>query len=510
MNQTLDKAAQLIEEALAANLALQSQYKKKLEEISKIKVQNRLDCIEIKNALHRHWKQKYDTEEVGGSAGDVTRRKTADTKWKRRYFIDSKKSTPPPNSDTVLRRKWEGDLASETYLYRFTPWSKEELSVLLETAEEVRNEQRQRLRQERERSRTDARQIDPIVKDADINFREVATRVYKKLSKTKPTNAQKASLKSHTYSLSEEMVKANYVPRPWMDYRIKFLNSVSPSINKRPFTKVESMKIIEFLHKYNGNPPWHLVAQALNTSRTPFQCFHHAQTKLSHTLSDLSSSVVFSPDEDELLFKFIAASGPQMVMNYHTTTLMAQKFFPQASHFQVLNRANTTLINPQFSNEKWKEEEVRTLAMAMKVYSKTDNPLARASFLLEGRSTKMVTDKWVNALNPCYSTKPFSYEEDRALMEAVKRVNATPENWNAIASEFPTRNPKALMSRWMELANVEDLAKMQAKQLVKRGIRRMGRRNAKTSRKVNRIEELEHSLSIDDFAVTFKKKQRNR
>ena len=94
---------------------------------------------------------------------------------------------------------------------------------------------------------------------------------------------------------------------------------------------VASLKVIEYLHSHDGNPPWHLVAKTLGTSRTPFQCFQHAQTKLSNTLREMGNPIIFLQDDDELLFKFIAASGPQFVINNNTATLMAQKIFPKAS-----------------------------------------------------------------------------------------------------------------------------------------------------------------------------------
>lgn len=513
MNQILENTAKLIEDAIAENLTLQSKYKNKLEEISKIKVDNRRHCIKIKNALYHHSTRSHTQDSHDGQRSEVSSSNThADRKWKRRFFMDANNTTPEPNPDTLLRRKWEGQLTSGNYLYRFTPWLKEETSLLVDIAEQVRKEQQEQQLMRRNQQVDDSGidQTSIVIKDSDIDFREVAKRMDAILSEKKLSNAQKLSLQSHTYSLSDGLLKGGgYVPRSWMDYRIKFLNSLSPSINKRPFTKAESLKVIEFLHEHNGNPPWHIVAQALNTSRTPFQCFHHAQTKLSHTLvNDLSSSSNFSPDEDELLFKFIAASGPQTVINHHTATLMAQKLFPNVSHFQVINRANMSLVNPQYVNEKWSEEEERTLAMAMKVYSQTDNALAKASFLLDGRSAKMVADKWIRSMNPCYNTQPFSIKEDKALVATVKKLNANPENWNKVASKFPNRNPRSLLNRWIELANVQDVAKMQGNQLVQRKVRRLGRKKLNKSKNVVKEGGTDDVITCEDFALRLKKRQR--
>jgi hypothetical protein len=167
-----------------------------------------------------------------------------------------------------------------------------------------------------------------------------------------------------------------------------------------------------------------------------------------------------------------------------------------------------SLVNPQYVNEKWSEEEERTLAMAMKVYSETDNALAKASFLLDGRSAKMVADKWIRSLNPCYNTQPFSDKEDKDLIAAVKQLNANPENWNKVASKFPNRNPRALLSRWMELAHVNDVAKMQGNQLVQRGVRRLGRKKLNKSKSIQNEVETDDVLTPEDFALRLKKRKR--
>lgn len=167
-----------------------------------------------------------------------------------------------------------------------------------------------------------------------------------------------------------------------------------------------------------------------------------------------------------------------------------------------------SLVNPQYVNEKWSEEEERTLAMAMKVYSQTDNALAKASFLLDGRSAKMVADKWIRSMNPCYNTQPFSIKEDKALVATVKKLNANPENWNKVASKFPNRNPRSLLNRWIELANVQDVAKMQGNQLVQRKVRRLGRKKLNKSKNVVKEGGTDDVITCEDFALRLKKRQR--
>jgi hypothetical protein len=377
----LQATSNALEKAIQANLDIQAELIAKLRHIAQVKQNNRLQCTKIKSALERHLDSRIDEELGNKNNADETTAQTEgnvksymnkqwndndNLKWKRRYFVDPERSKPEPNDDEIRRRTWEGDLASGDYVNRLVPWSKIEINALIECAEEVRKEQQQE------------EENDLPVKDADIDFHKVAARVEAKLSKKKFTPSQMAR---HTYSLPDGTTKNKHIPRSWVDYRIKFLCSASPSINKRPFTKAESLKIIELLHSYDGDPPWHLVARTLGTSRTPFQCFQHAQIKLTNTLKETGNTAMLTKDEDELLFKFIAASGPQFVLNTYST-VMVQKMFPHANHNRIMLRAHMSLMNPQFANENWSEREERMLALGMKVYDGCEMATGKAGVSL--------------------------------------------------------------------------------------------------------------------------------
>lgn len=507
----LQETTTAIEQAIAANKSLQSRLLAKLEEISDTKRRNRLQCIQINTALENHLEDEankdFGNDQLEFKMPNIGKSQKCrawgnlDRKWKRHYFIDPDNSIPEPNADEIERRKWEGELASGSYVHRFTPWWKDEMSLLTKFAEEVRKEQHQQLQENDEGD-------DPvIVKDGDIDFCEVAKRVQKELAKKLFTSAQRSTFHLHNYSLAEGTIRKKYTPRPWIDHRIKFLNSLSPSINKRPFTKEETLKIMEALHLHHGNPNWATLAQHLNTSRTPFQIFRHAQTKLSNTLRDLSDPSILSKDEDELLLKYIAASGPQMVINNHANIVLTRRFFPQASAIQMSTRINQSLVNPQFVNEKWTEEEERMVVMGMKVYQ-GEYAAPKAAFLVDSRSSKMVCDKWNRSLNPCYNTQPFSQIEDRAMIAAVKKRKGIINSWSEITSKFPLRHPAAVKNRWMELAKREDIVKLQGNQYMRWGMQRLGRKIKKSRRNEDGDTADLDVLASSDFAVRFKKKLR--
>jgi hypothetical protein len=139
-----------------------------------------------------------------------------------------------------------------------------------------------------------------------------------------------------------------------------------------PFTKDESMKILEQVHLHNGKPPWHDVAILLN--RTAWQCLLAYQTELTN-----SRSSPWTREEDEVLLKYVAAMGPQWVLTLGSAADLCAHVLPNRSPKQILARANTTLVNPNFTHGIWSDEEERKLVLCMKVYRDTSNPITRAA-----------------------------------------------------------------------------------------------------------------------------------
>ena len=62
-------------------------------------------------------------------------------------------------------------------------------------------------------------------------------------------------------------------------------------------------------------------------------------------------------------------------------------------------------------------------------------------------------DKWNRSLNPVYSTQPFTKVEDRKLLLAVKETNIKSRDWKVVSRMFPLRNPRTLLSRYLDLTN---------------------------------------------------------
>ena len=127
--------------------------------------------------------------------------------------------------------------------------------------------------------------------------------------------------------LSKKLSKSTHIPRTSIQCRLAYLNFASSSINKSKFTKKESLKILEWVHKHKDHPPWEKVAQSLETNRTPWQCFQHYQ----NTLNGKLKTRLWTVEEDELLLKYIAAQGPQYVVNISNAEDISRRFFPDRS-----------------------------------------------------------------------------------------------------------------------------------------------------------------------------------
>lgn len=491
LNDKVREISSDIEKSLDINLKLQEDLQERLLLISKKKKRNRIRYLNLSRSMDKYLfeskvdlklRQRYKDSQKGVQRDwKITNEGKIKT---RRFFIDPDKSVPESNQDTIRRREWEGNLTSSG-TNRFVPFSKLEIELLKHYAEDIRTKQQNKLRLESgDESLT--------IKDEQIDFKAVTEAIASELQTRKLSNFQKAAQDCHSFS-QLGIENPDYLEcRSWIDYRLKYLCSLSPSINKSPISKQESLMILEALHKHEGNPPWDILAKELSNGRTPFQCFVHAQTKLSNSMSkDINTHQSFTQEEDELLFKFIAASGPQFVIDMHSATLMSQHLFPKTSYLQIVTRANETLMNPAYTFDKWTEDEERLLALSMKVYSQCEKKFTRIAELFPNRSYKSVIDKWNRSLDPSFSTTPFTEQEDADLLEAVRGVDSTTINWKNISQQFPSRKPESLMRRWSEIASIDEVMDVKRESLLQRGLKSVGR-NKTTSEGGENVIDREH------------------
>jgi len=152
------------------------------------------------------------------------------------------------------------------------------------------------------------------------------------------------------------------------------------------------------------------------------------------------------------------------------------------------------LVNPNFVQQHWSDEEERKLVLCMKVYREDDSSLVRVTNHFPDRAPKVIWDKWHRSLNPEFSQKPFTKKEDADLLAAVNRLGGV-GNWTEIARLFPLRNSKNLYTRWLSLTNEATLIKKQSDTFKAKGACRVG------------VVGSGKLLSPDDFEVRIKRKK---
>lgn len=128
--------------------------------------------------------------------------------------------------------------------------------------------------------------------------------------------------------------------------------------NRTPFTKHESLTLLKKFH--NGE-------ELLLPKRTKWQAFQALHAAADH------NKVSWTLEQDEVLFKAVAAAGPQQVLSQHFASHLSAIL--QKNPKTILQRTMTSLLNPVFVNDMWSDEDERRLCLLMKVYRDSPNPM---------------------------------------------------------------------------------------------------------------------------------------
>jgi len=147
-----------------------------------------------------------------------------------------------------------------------------------------------------------------------------------------------------------------------------------------------------------------------------------------------------------------------------------------------LFRLNGTLLNPNYRNEIWSQDEEKKLVLCMKAYRDNVSPIVKAGNHFPDRASKYVSVKWNRSLNPKYTTRRFTPSEDAALLQAVQKAISSSDDdhhdsistgdnndksdnisatmtssmtgkWMSIAKQFPNREPRVLQNRWLDIVS---------------------------------------------------------
>ena len=473
-----------LQTALQANRDLQQAILIEQKRLADGKARNRSQAVALRSKLEKIILQLSPT-----TSKDHRSNKFVTRQWNRLYFVDSDGiSQPAPNPDTKRRRQLERETAMIRYLE--PPWSNAENKELKRILEEQQQNQLKRCA-----SHPGQTEEPPPNMDWEQVARVLSDRVPLQIGTVGP----------------------HLPPRTAAQCRIQWQNHLRKAA---PFSKDESEEMVQLVESYydsqrNQRADWQEIAQALQESnkvpRTAFDCYSHYYHLHSHKKSASSSSTkrpLWTPQEDELLLLYVAAAGPQFVVDAESVKLLAGRLLPNHSQTQLLARINDSLVNPNLKRDFWTEDEERKLAILMKVYRDKGPPpkdLQAAASHFVSRSNKSVSEKWQRSLNPSYNTKPFTPAEDERLLEILRQQQGI--RWIDLSEQyFPDRHPQRLANRWADLATDQDILVRTKHVLVNEQFKKQT--NASTTEKSSGLSHAEN-LTADDFVVHIKKRRKS-
>mmetsp|Transcript_7017 Transcript_7017/g.10233 ORF Transcript_7017/g.10233 Transcript_7017/m.10233 type:complete len:374 (+) Transcript_7017:99-1220(+) len=333
-----------ISAALHSNLALQSELKSRILDVRKLQSQNRHDANEVLSSLSLAW----------GNDADISTPITA-----------VEKGTEIPLD--FLTKKFVDDTHHEK--------------------ERIGN------------------------KDMYCNNREWTEEEVKQLQHSINGARKDASKQIPDNELLVEVASKCKIPsRSAHDCHVALFTFADPAIMTTNFTKKESRFILDIMSELgDGNGKdvdWLELATKLNEKlypkrqhrRTPWQCFKHYQSTLK------KAALPWSRDEDELFIKYLAAHGPQFLLQGDGLAQTNSNLFPYRNPNKLSIRTYNTLLNPNYVQDWWKKDEERKLALLMRAYSESDGtlPLKYASQAAHfpRRAQALVSVKWIRTLCP--------------------------------------------------------------------------------------------------------------
>ena len=308
-------------------------------------------------------------------------------KWMRRFFIDKYGSTPEVIWRDTLG-KYEKDTTHSTVVMFERNIDSHLSSEKVQTA--WKNIQRENWK--------------------NSSLEEVAIKMYKTVGVYTPPEAPFSSrTPSAMPSYAPETFECDLrwaVPSS-AEFLVPCFTFVDPKIAKTKFTKQECLHIMAMACALGGDKQqsvdWYELAMKHYTKfnrQTPWRCFSHFRSLLQNPVT--TRCPPWTPDEDELLLKYLAVQGPQFLLQGDSAVQTCRNLFPHRSTVQLILRAQSTLVNPNYIHDAWSPDEKRKLALLMRAYSNEQNPLNLVSRTVHfpRRAPKSVAEKWIKTLNP--------------------------------------------------------------------------------------------------------------
>ena len=475
----------LFQNMIDANKALQGSLQSELQSVNKAMNQNRAkaDSLVYQLLLLKGSSSVPSIKNDSQVNHFPNANTTPNRRWTKRFFVDHKGSEPRPNQDTLRRRNIE----QKSFFYHTQPpWlSKESDDLLSIVAQHIVEHQKTHHNQHPppQQNRGDTDNIvttnDESTQPVDFQLiAEILNRRHDHGSIVRRNSGRTTSQQSVRHQRSAKECEIQYRMEKSRNSRKLLFNDV------RERTALEQAVDSMLSAVGLANMDWDNIAEEVCAAvpatyrYTALDCLFAYHTKLKTPSAHLqTTSSSWTREEDELLLKFIAAAGPQAVIDSKNTLVqstLCTQLLPHKSKKQIFTRVNHSLLNPNMQRNDWSDYEERRLPICMKIYY-TPNPqdgfqLYCASTHCYGRSTKSVVDKWNRSINPAYTTKPFTNEEDEELLKVMRSVLGNHNEiddaqkqlqhigWVELSQTFfPHRHPQRLQSRWSELATDQDI-----------------------------------------------------
>jgi hypothetical protein len=472
--------------ALRTNATLQRALRREFRKVTESIRQNRGEVayytnLLLQNSSPKSLQQRLNAREVAmGTNGEVLGA-TRSRRWTRRFFVDHRGSEPELNIDTLRRRR----LDKETFFHHSQPpWSSKETANLNAVVQTLLNsdETDMMLSQSGEKLQMDhsddlttikAHRMERAIADL-IDFETVA-------------KALSPSL------LSDDDCNSVECKRTAEECQIQYDNLKNDEKNRSISDKQENLLVLSHVVSLTSSSfgstsiDWDLVADKITIALqlqpeiqrlSGWDCLVAYYRKSRAPLVQLrTTSTAWTFHEDEFVLNYLAAAGPQTVIDSKNSLIQNTllSLLCGKSKKQLFNRVNQSLLNPNMTKNDWSEYEERRLPICMKIYYSPNqqdcNQLYCASTHCHGRGSKSVVDKWNRSINPEYSTRPFTREEDDALLLVMRsslsqnapndRVGEQCQKhmgWTDLSLKFfPNRHPQRLQNRWSELATDQDI-----------------------------------------------------
>ena len=441
-------------------------------------------------------------------------------KWTAEYFTDPTGSVPRDNEDSVWRRQLMMKQRNPTPSASSSQENAEELvpdSFFYHTAQPFTP---------KEKTFMDKHLFQDGNNHSNyINNRDNASNAFYE------DVAQKLKEGHHEDALErwkDKAIFATCLPRSAEDIRMYHKDCL---VSKYEFTKEESLAILEGVEEAktklaapkppassdsdseesttnaskeeSDGPDWHNICdKVLDVHKrkqnitgddfipiTPYRCMMHYKRKLR-----AQPGGTFTPQEDELMLRYMAAMGPQFVWDYQQITDIGSRLFPFKPAKRLYERTLFSQWHPLVKDKPWTIDEQMKLVLAMKIYNSNppNNEAAastqkqeKARLALEKaalrktsahfhpyRQSYKVGKKWDRTFSPRFNYKPFTPADEAKLLAAVRSSSVETPFSEIAKKHFPDRSSDQLYQRWIAIAPDQEVLKKYVPTLMRSGLKR--------------------------------------